>query len=295
MALHRCLITAAELGAMLGDPATVVVDCRFDLLQPEAGAAAWLAGRVPGARYAHLDHHLAAPPYSGSGRHPLPDPQAFAARLGAWGIGSATRVIAYDAAGGAIAARLWWLLRWVGHEHVALLDGGFPAWVRAGLPLEEGAADPVSPLSHYPVRPGSMPTVTTPEVEAALGNREFTLLDARDAQRFAGAVEPIDPVAGHVPGALNWPFSENLRPDGRFLPAAALRTRLQQWLPATAGAERPVVSMCGSGVTACHTLFALDYAGLAAQLNPPPALYVGSWSEWVQVADRPVARGANAG
>lgn len=281
------LVTVPDLAEQLHAPDTRVIDCRFDLLRPAAGIEQWSAGHIPGARYAHLDNDLAAPRGAASGRHPLPEPAVFAARLGEWGVTPDTHVIAYDASGGAIAARLWWLLRWVGHQHVRLLDGGFPAWVAAGLPVEPAEAPPVpSSTPPYPVRPGAMPTVTTAELQQRLG-AGVTLLDARDSQRFAGRMEPIDARAGHVPGARNWPFSNNLAADGRFLPAAELRDSLTDWLgPLT---TQPVVSMCGSGVTACHTLFALEHAGMAAVLSAVPALYVGSWSEWIVDPRRPVA------
>jgi thiosulfate/3-mercaptopyruvate sulfurtransferase len=261
-------------------------------MDTEAGLRAYHEGHIPGARYAHLDDDLAARRGPATGRHPLPDAADFAARLADWGITPATRVIAYDAAGGALAARLWWLLRWAGHQRVALLDGGLPAWTAAGLPLETGAVTPGTTVTTpYPVRPGSMPTVTTAELQRRLA-AGVTLLDARDSQRFAGVTEPIDARAGHVPGARNWPFSNNLDADGRFLPVDELQGRLASWLGAPG--HNGIVSMCGSGVTACHTLFALEYAGLTAAMPAYPALYVGSWSEWIADPDRPVAVGTAA-
>ena len=220
------LVSVTALADQLYAPDICIVDCRFDLLQPAAGRSQWCAGHIPGARYAHLDDDLAARRGPATGRHPLPDAADFAARLADWGITPATRVIAYDAAGGALAARLWWLLRWAGHQRVALLDGGLPAWTAAGLPLETGAVTPGTKVTTpYPVRPGGVPTVTTAELQRRLA-AGVTLLDARDSQRFAGVTEPIDARAGHVPGARNWPFSNNLDADGRFLPVDELQGRL---------------------------------------------------------------------
>lgn len=276
------LATVAELAARpAGDP-TVVVDCRFDLANPAAGQAAFLAGHLPGARYAHLDDDLAGPRTATSGRHPLPAPDAFVATCRRLGIGPGTPVVAYDAAGGAIAARLWWLLRFFGHADVRLLDGGLPAWVAAGLPLEAGPA--AAPRVAGPAfRPGP-PLETIRSAGELLGPGAPLLIDVRAAERYAGTLEPIDPVAGHVPGALNVPFARALGPDGCFRPPGELRALFGPVL-----GDRPpatVAVMCGSGVTACHGLFALARAGLHGA-----ALYPGSWSEWLRDPARPVARG----
>ncbi len=275
------LISAAELAAQ---PDSIVVDCRFNLLDPGAGRKAWLAGHIPGAFYADLDRDLARPRgealVGDDGRHPLPDRGAFAALLGNWGLTPDKLLVAYDDVGGAVAARLWWLLRQAGHKRVALLDGGLQAWEQAGLALETG---PVTLQGKsYSLPADAFGSVGVDEVQRGLEQRSLTLIDARDAGRFAGAAEPIDPRAGHVPGALNRPFSENLS-GGRFKSPARLRQEFDALF-----ANRPddIVSMCGSGVTACHNLFAMELAGLR-----PGRLYVGSWSGWLADPQRPVAQG----
>ncbi len=274
------LISAAELAAQ---PDAIVVDCRFNLLDPAAGREAWLAGHIPGAFYADLDHDLARPrgdaQVGDDGRHPLPDRDAFAALLGSWGLTPDKLLVAYDDVGGAVAARLWWLLRQAGHSRVALLDGGLQAWEQAGLALETGPLT-LQPGS-YPLPADAFSSVGADEVQQGLAQGSLTLLDARDAGRFAGSVEPIDPRAGHVPGALNRPFSANLA-DGRFKSPAQLRTEFDALL---ANQPENIVSMCGSGVTACHNLFAMEHAGLS-----PGRLYVGSWSGWLADPQRPVAQ-----
>lgn len=279
---HTTLITAATLQAHLDDPDWVVVDCRFNLADPAAGRRAYQAGHIPGARYAHLDEDLSAPVTATTGRHPLPDPARLAATLGAWGIGPGTQVLAYDDLGGMLAAaRLWWLLRWLGHTAVAVLDGGLPAWTRAGLPLSTNV--PVIAARTFIARPDDRLWLTVEQVQGLPAHE--LLLDARGAARYRGEMEPIDPVAGHIPGALNLPTESNLAADGCFLPAAALRARFAALL-----GERPaarVVHSCGSGVTACHNLLAMEVAGLSGS-----RLYAGSWSEWIRDPQRPVATGA---
>ena len=277
------LIEPAQLMAHLAEPHWVVVDCRFDLARPQAGRDQYRSAHIPGARYAHLDEDLASPVTPSSGRHPLPLPGDFARRLGAWGIGKHSQVVAYDDAGGAIAARLWWMLRWVGHDAVAVLDGGFTAWLAAGLPVQQ-AAPPVTPAIFTP-RLRADQSVTVDALVAALADRSAVLVDARSADRFAGQNETIDPVAGHVPGARNHPFMSNLDADRRFLPANVLRERWTSTLRDTP-AER-VVAMCGSGVTACHDLLALKVAGFG-----DARLYPGSWSEWIRDPRRPIATGS---
>ncbi len=278
------LIDASALGSIAGAPNIAVLDCRFDLAAPEAGRRAFLAGHLPGARFVDLQRDLSGPVSAASGRHPLPDPQALAGRLGGLGIGGDTQVVVYDEASGAFAARAWWLLRWLGHRRVALLDGGLKAWLEAGGRLEIGEA-PAAAERRFVPRVEHAAVLDTAQVAAALGDRSRLLIDARAPERYAGHVEPIDPVAGHVPGAVNHPFAANLTPDGRFAPAARLRAL---WLERLGGTEpgRAIV-MCGSGVTACHDLLALEAAGL-----PGAALYAGSWSEWIRDPARPVARGA---
>jgi thiosulfate/3-mercaptopyruvate sulfurtransferase len=236
----RSVISASDLLTRLGTDDWCIVDCRFDLMAPEKGYKDFLAGHIPGSVHANLDADLSGRIRSDSGRHPLPDPETFAKTLGRWGISNQSQVIAYDYTNGAIAARLWWMLRWLGHADVAVLNGGLAAWTRAGGPIE-----------HAELRPP----------------------------------RPIDPVAGHIPGAGNLPFSELLATDGQFLAADALRDRLLTVLGSAAA--RPWAAMCGSGVTACHLALAAEIAGIGV-----PRVYVGSWSEWIRDPGRPVATGA---
>lgn len=299
--MYTTLIEPEELAAPLAreagaDSNWAVLDCRFDLPRPEWGAAAYAAGHVPGALYAHLDRDLSGPVSAGSGRHPLPAPERLAETFGRWGIDEKVQVVAYDQGNGAYAARVWWLLRWLGHQKAAVLNGGFAAWQQAGLPTDTAPARR-SPRTFTP-RPVQGQVVSTAELERALKAGELAsgrsvLVDARAADRFAGQNETIDPVAGHIPGARNHPFARNLDAQGRFLPAAELRTRwaASSGEPAAGktGAVR-VIAMCGSGVTACHNLLALEIAGL-----PGARLYAGSWSEWIRDPARPVARGEDPG
>ena len=281
------LIGTAELARHLNDEDWVSIDCRFDLARPEWGAQAWAAGHIPGALYAHLDRDLSGAHTPHSGRHPLPEPAALAATLSRSGIDERVQVVAYDQGPGTYAARLWWLLRWLGHLKVAVLDGGFAAWQRASLPVvsERSARVP----RRFVARPAAERLVSTGAVAAALASGglargEPLLVDARTADRFAGENETLDPVAGHIPGAHNHPYAANLDSLGQFLPAAALRCA---WTATLRG--RPpeaVVAMCGSGVTACHNLLALEIAGLGGA-----KLYPGSWSEWIRDPARAVARG----
>jgi len=276
------LIEAGEL-LRLGPAQEIrILDCRHDLSKPHWGAAAYAEGHIPGAIFASLDRDLSSPIRPGTGRHPLPSPTDFAATLGRWGIGAETRVIAYDHGPGAWAARLWWMLRAVGHGAVQVLDGGLPAWLGAG-----GAIDAVVPT----VAPASATVreftgvATTADVQAQLAANTITLVDARAADRFAGQNETVDPVAGHVPGAINHPFMGNLDASLRFLPPDELARRWENDL--RLARDRPLVAMCGSGVTACHNLLALELAGHAGA-----RLYAGSYSEWIADPARPVATGA---
>ncbi|HEY8508215.1 MAG TPA: sulfurtransferase [Steroidobacteraceae bacterium] len=280
--MYTTLIEAAPLAAMLQDPDVVILDCRFDLMRPEWGRQAYEAGHIPGALYAHLDEDLSGTVTPQTGRHPLPSRERFAETLGRWGIDSRVQVVAYDQANSAFAARLWWMLRWMGHEAVAVLNGGFAAWQAAGLPVVRESS-PRAARQFVPREPLT-DVVTTAQLEQALARGDSLLVDARAADRFAGQNETIDPVAGHIPGACNHPFSANLQPDGKFLSAQELRRRWEATLQGRPAAQ--VISMCGSGVTACHNLLALEIAGLAGA-----QLYGGSWSEWIRDPARPVARG----
>jgi thiosulfate/3-mercaptopyruvate sulfurtransferase len=299
--MHTTLIEPAELAAQLlrnvgTDSDCTVLDCRFDLSRPDWGAAAYAAGHIPGALYAHLDRDLSSPVSPTSGRHPLPNLERLAETCGRWGIDDEVQVVAYDQGNGAYAARLWWLLRWVGHPNVAVLDGGLAAWQQAGLPIE--AVSGVRKPRTFTPRPAQKTTISTAELERVLSGGELAtgqsmLVDARGADRFAGENETIDPVAGHIPGARNHPFLRNVDARGRFLPRSGLR---KHWLATLGGsmgdegsAER-IIAMCGSGVTACHNLLALEIAGL-----PGARLYAGSWSEWIRGGSRPVSRGTDEG
>ncbi|MFO1270930.1 MAG: sulfurtransferase [Rubrivivax sp.] len=273
------LVSAAELRALATPP--VLLDCGFDLADPAAGEAQWRAGHLPGAHYAHLDRDLSGPKGDGRrGRHPLPERAAFAATAGRWGVAPGVQVVTYDAQGGFYAARAWWMLRWLGHEAVAVLDGGRAAWLAAGGTLSPeapaAAARPPYPLAEL----SPMPLVDAATLEALLGR--VRVVDARSPERFRGEGETLDPVGGHIPGASNRFFRDNLQPDGRFKPAAQLRAEFDAWTTPAAD----VVHSCGSGVTACHNLLAMAHAGL-----PGSRLYSGSWSEWCADPARPVARG----
>ncbi len=281
MTTFRNLIDAHELEKLIDASACRVVDCRFDLMQPEKGRSDYLTGHIPGAVYADLDRDLASEITEESGRHPLPTLPDFQRLLTGWGIENDTQVVVYDYANGATAARLWWMLRWVGHDKVAVLDGGIAAWERAGLKLstEIPAFDPVE----FNLRPDHGMIATTAEIfDATQSQQPQILLDARDRPRFDGKTEPIDTVAGHVPGAVNLPFLETIRADGTWLPLPELA---DLWRAALGGCpEAPAIVMCGSGVTACHILLTAHLLELT-----PPRLYVGSWSEWIRDTSRPIA------
>lgn len=279
MTRQNDLIDAETLAHRLDDPSTIVLDCRFTLTLPAAGRRAYAAGHIPRARYADLDRDLARMAAPHEGRHPLPAPESFAATLGRLGVERASEVVVYDDAGGAIAARAWWMLRWLGHPRVRVLDGGLAAWEQAGQPLEAGE-QAWKHTTYEPWEADSSMWVATDEV-SALQDAGHVVLDARAPIRYRGEAEPIDPVAGHVPRAVNLPFDRCLDATGRFLDADALRRLFETSL---AGGE--AVAMCGSGVTACHLLLAMSVAGI-----PAGRLYVGSWSEWIRDPGRPIALG----
>ncbi|MDR2188844.1 MAG: sulfurtransferase [Azonexus sp.] len=278
--IFTTLIDAADLARHLHDVGWRVVDCSFDLAQPRAGELAYREAHIPGAVYAHLERDLSAPAGGGRGRHPLPDPARLAAWLGAAGIGNDTQVVVYDDAGGTYAGRMWWLLRWLGHDAVALLDGGIDAWEAAGGALTDDASRP--PRAVFTPHLRASMAVDAAFVESRLAT--IRLLDARNDQRFRGENETLDPVGGHIPGAVNRFFKDNLLPGGRFKPAAALRAEYAALLAGYEVAE--VIHACGSGVTACHNLLAMEIAGLSGT-----RLYPGSWSEWCADPARPVATG----
>ncbi len=279
---YETLVDPARLASRLQDPDWVVFDCRFSLTDPDYGRRAYVAGHIPGARFADVEQDLSAPMTPGTGRHPLPNGSLMVDRLGAWGIGSGSQVVVYDDAGGGYAVRLWWLLRWLGHRAVALLDGGFPAWTREERTVNRGTS------KHQPRafegRPDKSQWVGAEAIQAAMGSDGYVVVDARAPERFRGEVEPMDPRAGHIPGALNLPYLANLDADGRFLPAAVLRSRFLDKLGEIASDR--VVHMCGSGVTAVHNLLAMEIGGLRGS-----KLYPGSWSEWIRGERRRVAVG----
>jgi thiosulfate/3-mercaptopyruvate sulfurtransferase len=279
------LIDADKLAQRLvsGAP-TVLLDCSFDLTDPQAGERAFAAAHLPGAQYAHLERDLSGPksasgPVMG-GRHPLPDRAALAARMGAWGITPETLVVSYDAQGASHAARAWWLMRWMGHDQVVVLDGGLAAWQQAGGTTNSGPSSEVTPQAAYVAQAPAMPTVSAEEV-LALRSR-MIVIDARAPERFRGEVEPLDTQAGHIPGARNRFFRDNLAPDGRFQSAETL----SKVFTAYGVPPQDMVHQCGSGVTACHNLLAMAVAGLHGA-----RLYPGSWSEWSADPTRSVARG----
>jgi thiosulfate/3-mercaptopyruvate sulfurtransferase len=280
--MFQTLITATALAAQLGDPAWIVVDVRHDLAQPDHwGDAQYRTAHLPGARFAHIDRDLSAPKTGRNGRHPLPPPDVCAARFGALGIGPGCQVVAYDQNNGMFAARLWWMLRWLGHDAVAVLDGGIDAWQREGRPV---TADVAAVLPRPFIVSTLRRTADAAEIAAALGSSALMVVDARAPERFRGEVEPLDPVAGHIPGAVNRPYALNVTADGRFRPASELRSAFLQ-LVAGQAVDR-VVHQCGSGVTACHNILAMEIAGLGGT-----RLYPGSWSEWCADPARPVALG----
>jgi thiosulfate/3-mercaptopyruvate sulfurtransferase len=283
---YTTLISPRELALLARSGVEVaILDCRHDLARTQWGAQAYAEGHIAGAEHAHLDRDLSAPVTDTSGRHPLPDPQALAATFTRWGIGRGTQVVAYDQANGAIAARLWWLLRLHGHDRVAVLDGGLAGWQAAGLPLTQAPVR-ARRLAAFEHTPALESVVSTSELEAQLGQPQAArpvLIDARAADRFAGRNETLDPVAGHIPGARNHPFTRNVE-DGRFLAPEALRRSWGETLAGTPASK--TVAMCGSGVTACHNLLAMRIAQLGGA-----RLYAGSWSEWVRDPARPVERG----
>jgi thiosulfate/3-mercaptopyruvate sulfurtransferase len=282
-AMYSTLISPAELASL---QSAVVIDCRFELApnnaRINAGRDAYAVGHIPGALYAHLDSDLSGPITETSGRHPLPDPVVLATTLGKWGISSTSQVVVYDADTGMYASRLWWLLRWLGHHKVAVLDGGFKAWQNAGLPIS--ASVPTPQAVAFTGRPNAEFVVTATAVAKLAAQSDWRILDARAPERFRGDIEPIDTVAGHIPGARNHPFAWNIDGNNRLLAADKLAQKLHQSLDGVASDHS--VMMCGSGVTACHNLLAMEIAGLSGA-----KLYAGSWSEWIRDQTRAVATG----
>ncbi len=282
--MYKTLISAAELAGHIHDPKWVVVDCRHDLQNLTAGREGYAIGHLPGAVFADMETRLSGEKRGADGvfrgRHPLPEKDALVETLRAWGVNDDSQVVAYDAHGGMYAARLWWLLRWLGHEAVAVLDGGMAAWQSLGQPLTQD--EPSRPRGGFTARAPFVPTVTAAEVLENIETGRKAVIDARAADRFRGENETIDPVGGHIPGAKNRFFKDNLQPDGRFKSASQLREDFEDIV----GDPRQAIMQCGSGVTACHNLLALEVAGM-----PGAALYPGSWSEWCADPSRPVETG----
>lgn len=281
---YTTLVSVDDLAAHLNDAGWIVCDCRHDLADTEAGRRSYRESHIAGARFVHLDSDLSAPKTGRNGRHPLPDPGRFARRLGELGVDNAKQVVAYDASGGYYAARLWWMLRWLGHDAAAVLDGSWQAWVGAGYPVTAQLPH-FMPVTFFPrLRPEL--ALDAASVTAALGRPRPLLLDARSPDRYRGENESLDPVAGHIPGAANRFFKLNLDTVDGFKPPAALRQEFEAILGAVPPSE--VVHYCGSGVTACHNLLAMEIAGLTGS-----RLYAGSWSEWCGNPARPVERSAS--
>ena len=283
MSLAR-LLTAPQLAERLSTPDLLILDCRFALDDPAYGRSRYTEGHVPGARFADLEQDLSGPVIKGvTGRHPLPDPARLQERLREWGVHQDSTVVLYDDGPGAFAARAWWLLAWLGKRNdVYLLDGGFQAWQAAGLPVT--AQTDEAARGNFTAHPDASLVLDVASLLQRLRDPALTLIDARGLPRFRGEVEPLDPVAGHIPGACCAPFTDNLGADGRFLPPAQLRQRFENLLVGRSPDQ--LAAYCGSGVTACHNLFAMSLAGF-----PLAPLYAGSWSEWITDPARPIATG----
>jgi thiosulfate/3-mercaptopyruvate sulfurtransferase len=274
--MHTTLLNRDMLAQHLDDPAWVIVDCRFSLADTGAGYRAYQEGHIPNAVYAHLDDDLSGPPVTNQGRHPMPTPAALIELFGRLSINNQRQVVVYDDANGAIASRLWWMLRYMKHEAVAVLDGGWQAWLAAGLPTQAGVNQPAPAL--FQGEPRSDLLVTADQLsEASL------LVDSRDGPRYRGEQEPIDPVAGHIPGAVNYFYQQNWTEDGRYRPVAEMTEQLKELLGDSPAGD--TVFYCGSGVTACVNLLAMAHAGLG-----DGRLYGGSWSDWIHDPARPIAR-----
>ena len=277
---YTTLISVADLANHLHDPDVVVFDCRHDLTDADFGARAYAESHIAGARFASVDRNLSDPLTGTNGRHPLPDPDVFSAWLSRMGVSHSSQVVAYDHAGGAYGARLWWLLRWLGHSRVAVLDGGWQAWAAEAQPVTKDV--PALKVARFSGQPDNS-NVDAQFVLQRLNSPNMALIDARANDRYHGENETIDPVAGHIPGAINRFFKDNLTADGRFKTPAELRAAFRP-LVGTTPAEQ-VVHQCGSGITACHNVLAMEIAGLKGT-----RLYAGSWSEWIADPSRPVTR-----
>lgn len=278
----QTIISTDDLNANSANENWFIFDCRFVLKDPHGGRKKFDQGHIPGAQFANLDEDLASPMTQTSGRHPLPDADDLIEKLRSWGVNNDSQVICYDDVSGAFAARMWWLLRWLGHRDVAVLDGGIDKWVASGLPLETNVQ--TRPAGTLTGKPDDEMWVDIAFVQQRLAENDIALLDARSHERFAGIDKKTDPVPGHVPGADSYPFAENLNQQGTFLSGEELRKRFATVF--SDYRQDQIINMCGSGVTACHNLLAMNIAGL-----PQTRLYTGSWSEWIKDSNRPVATG----
>lgn len=277
------LVDSETLAAHLNDPAWVVFDCRFALQSPDQGYKEYKESHIPGSRYADLDRDLSSPKQDTTGRHPLPNVEAFTTWLRTNGVNNSSQVVVYDANSAMFASRLWWMLRWLGHQNVAVLDGGWAAWISGDYPTSMEVPQP-SP-GDFAGKPNQDMWVSTEDIEEVVNSKSSSvkIVDARVESRFQGEFEPIDPVAGHIPGAHNYPCKKNVDEQGYFLSAEKLRQNLGSVIDT--GDPKDIINMCGSGVTACRNILAMEIAGW-----PETRLYVGSWSEWVTDSERPVER-----
>ncbi len=280
---YSTLISTEELSEQLNNPAWIVIDCRFSLADPDYGRRSYKEAHIPGAIYAHLNDDLSGPHIPNqTGRHPLPEIAMFSARLGRWGIGPDVQVVLYDDAGGAIAARLWWMLRFLSHDAVAVLNGGWRFWIAEKRPTRSRQES--YPPRHFTPTPRSHMMIFAPKVDHLITEHESRIFDSRSADRYRGENETIDPVAGRIPGAISAPYQDNIGPDDLFLSREKLHERFLTLLDGLPPEQ--ATFYCGSGVTAAHNLLALAYAGMG-----DARLYVGSWSEWITDPTRPVAKG----
>lgn len=279
--MQSSLITPQIAQDHLKNPDWRFFDCRYELTAPEKKKAEFEVSHLPGAIYAHMNHDLAVTHIPGkTGRHPLPSIEEVVKKFSAWGIDESVQVVVYDDAGGAFAARLWWMLRWLGHYAVAVMDGGWPRWIKEGRSVTSELFDPEA--KEFIASPRAHLSVTAEDIRNDFGNPEVRVLDARSRERFRGENEKFDPVAGHIPGALSSPFTENLDKDGNWKSKSELRQKYEKLLEGSPSEK--AVSYCGSGITACHNILAIYHAGLGDS-----RLYPGSWSEWITDPDRPVA------
>lgn len=281
---YKTIVSTEALAQHLQSPDWVIIDCRFDLANPNWGNQEYLDGHIPGAFFADLNHDLASPITPTSGRHPLPDPDKWRETVSKWGITPDTQVVAYDSTGGSLAAvRVWWLLRAYQHHNVAVLDGGYPKWIQENRPVETRLPQPRL-MSDFTGQLDPQVMVTSSEMVDLHSDPEIRLIDARSAERFRGEIEPIDPVAGHIPGAKNRPVAHNLDANQTFKTPEKLRLEFMELLQGVSPDN--VIAYCGSGITAAHNLLAMEIAGLSGA-----RLYAGSWSEWIRDPSRPVQTG----